>query len=509
MGGNMTTSSYHPSWFSDWLLRAWPHIHQFIYNDKWFHLLPVLQGVGLITGIIAFIGALMNTTHRDKYLFYVNDVGHIVLLLIALFLFLPKLEAKRPRRYQEASGIVSKTVVQFKNWFYLLLILWLCFYICRAFFDYQKAFHPSVDSTLATYASFASPYINILSAFAFFGLYMSTEHAAIPGWSVNGRIWAVVVIIVLATTPQLTAHALGNTSYSELDRLAGILNGLIVGIATALFIGRLDSRYIGLHKAVITTLYGYALIQPLFPYLFQNTTPPDTSAILPVIIQYVFVAIALVMKSVLIVATGKIIDTRTLHFYISSMRWLDKHAATLKAQYEKASTSDGGLEQSGPYLFSLVPPDLNSATIRMEKIDVQLRLGILNAWIGVGWDVKDLRATKLTISETELPIKVVRMVDPGSVRVSENDKFTRVKIDVDIDLPLVEFKKKLAQDPKVSQAINRNQKTKRLDVILHGLEACTSIIDDREPYYTWHRLESVDWRNYLCYSASLDIETLN
>jgi hypothetical protein len=136
-------------------------------------------------------------------------------------------------------------------------------------------------------------------------------------------------------------------------------------------------------------------------------------------------------------------------------------------------------------------------------------LDILNAWIGVGWDIKQLSARGVKISDTELPVKVVKWIDAGSLRVAENNKYARTTLIIDFTLTASELRHKLRKDPHISQAIAQGHKTKRVDVILYGLKAYASIVDDREMHYMWHPVESVDSRDALFYSASLHIDDLN
>ncbi|HKR01267.1 MAG TPA: hypothetical protein VJT09_11375 [Pyrinomonadaceae bacterium] len=494
-------------WFAGWLHRAWPRMYQFIFNKIWLGILPAINLLAIFGFISGFVLTLKDTHNRPKYLLYVNDIGHIILLLATWFFFLPRLGIGRSNRSQEGDA-VTKTVVNFKDWLHLLLIFWLLFYICRAIVDSSKAYPNGIHrENLAAYADYISIYIHTLSALAFFGLYISAEYVGISGWSADGRIWFLIGIIIIGWTLQLLAHG-AEPPLDEFNLLAGIINGLIVGIAIALLIGRLDSKYIGLNKAVVTILYCYALIQPLFPYIFQN--PTENTSNLRANMQYSFVAMALVMKSVFLLSVGKIIDTGTLHFYISSVQWVDKHAATLQSLHQRALTSGSSSTQRGPYLFSLVPPAaFYSAKIRIEKLDIRTQLGVLNAWIGVGWDIKDFKAKEVQISEVKFQIKVLRIIDMKSVRVPEDDKFTQVELDIDLDVTSTELKERLKSDQCISEAIKKEQKTEQVNVILIGLEAHTSIVDDRrEPQYIWHRLESPDLENRLFYKATLELEDL-
>src|ERR1044072_2068061 len=495
-------------WFGDGLRRAWPRVYRFIFNNNWANFIPAINLVAIFVFVSGFVLALKDTNNRPKYLFYVNDIGHIILLLAAWFFFIPLLGPNRPKHSHKEND-VGKTVVNFKDWLHLLLIFWILFYICRAIAASASAYPMGItNEKLAQYADYASYYINPLSALAFFGLYVSAEYTGTIGWSASGRVWLLIGIILLGLTLQLIAHASAAPD-DEFNRLAGILNGLIVGTTTALLVGRLESKYTRLNKAVITILYCYALIQPLFPYVFQK--PLGDVSVLRVNVQYSFVAMALVMKTVFLLSIGKLIDTDTLHFYVSSMEWIDKHAATLQSLHQRALAS-GSSTPRGPGLFSLVPPtDFDSAKIRVRTCDVKARLGILNAWIGVGWEIEALKATEVQISEARFNVIRLTMVGVKSMRVPEDDdgKFTKVDVAITLDVEGEEFKGQLKGDGHISEAIKKGQKTEQVEVILTGLQAYTTIIDaKREPHSIWHLLESPDLENRLFYRATLDLEAL-
>lgn len=495
---NMSSQEDDGFWFSDWLSRAWPSVHKLIFHERWIEILSGI--VTLIVGAVLFVVTLIRLDKPDKFIFYINDVGHIVLLLLTYLFFIPHLGAKRPPDSPEEKDI-NETVKRFKSWLFILVIFWLVFYVFLAIIDFGKAgFIEKLPADYEKLVSHISPlisHLNILTALAFFGLYSQTDSR----WSAGSGIWLLLIIMVVISILTGIAQV---TENKDLAMLAEILNGLIVGITTALLIGRIDSKYIGFRRATITTLYCYALIQPLYPYVFnmKQTNPLIIKS------QYVFVAAALFMKTLLLLSLGKLIDTGRLHFYISSMRWLDNYAATLRAQYEKARAT--GSQKSGPCLFGLVPPNHRTAIIRIEQLDIHLELGILNAWIGVSWDIKELKASKVQISETDLQIKTLNLMRRGSIRVDDNNNIVRKMIDINLRVANpAELKEQLKKDPQISEALkNQKDKTKRVKVILHDLEAHISMLEDGELHYNWHRLESVDHRGHLFYIAYLNLEAL-
>lgn len=545
----MTTSHNNPHqiWFSEWLSRAWPRAHAIIFNDKLVKILPLINVVGIIGAMAGFVAALTDPKKQGEYLFYINDIGHLLLLITALFFFLPRLGVGRPHHNQGERDTISRAVSEFKIWLILLIILWFLFYVCRALADAPDALKLG-DSyqtlkALGQKAALASDYLNIISALAFFGLYTTAEYSGASRWAAHERLSLAAAFIILVSILQIIAHAAPDALHQDLNLLAGIVNGLIVGIATALLIGRLDSKYIGLNKVVIITLYCYALIQPLFPYIFLSTagtelavycyaliqplfsyiflntigtalapqiqTAPESPLNLRVSMQYTFVALALVMKTILLLSLGRIIDTGILHFYVSSMQWVDKHVSTLRRRHERALISDGSMEVE-PYLFSLVPPDKNSAKIHVGKEpDVRVQVGILNAWIGLVWNIVELSVTEVQISEAKFRVRKVRAISEMPVRVSEDNKFVRIELDLDLDIDSAELKEELKKDPDIAHAISQRHQTKQVKVIVDGLKAYASLLDDdRGISPSWHRFESVDLTNRLFYHDTLELEDL-
>lgn len=504
------------TWFSDWLSRVWPRVHSIVSNEKLLQFIPVIQAVGITGAVAGFVTAITHPTKRSQYLFYINDIGHLILLLTVFFFFLPYLGKGRPEHNREGRDANNQAVGEFKIWLNCLVILWFIFYTCRAVADAPDALKLDSYRGLAEKAALAGDYVNTLGALAFFGMYMTAEYARGAKWTARERLSLPLVFILLGLTLQVIAHAAPSKFYRELNLLAGIVNGLIVGIATAVLVGRLDSKYIGLSKAVVITLYGYALIQPLFPYVFLSASgsapgqepPPDaagTALDLQVSMQYTFVAIALVMKSILLLSLGKIIDTGTLHFYVGSMEWLDKHVATLRRRHERALMSDGRVEVE-PYLFSLVPPDKESAKIHVGKEpDVRVQVGILNAWIGLSWEISELSVKEVQISESKFGVRKVRVLGDTPVLVSEDNRFVRVELDLDLDIDGGELKEELMKDPDISHALSEDQKTTRVKVVLDGLKAYASLGGSN---HSWHSFESVDLTNRLFYHDALELELL-
>ncbi len=467
------------SWFSDWLRRAWPAVHRILFNQKWIDLLPFLWSVGLLSAMGAFVVALIRG-HKN-FLFYVNDLGHLSLLLVSLFFFLPRLQVGRPTVPHEQNDPADRAVSQFQNWLYVLIVLWLLFYLLRFFAD-LKGIYPEAGQ-LPAWADSASPYLNVLTALPILGLYAVLSRRSIgerqggigaPTWILLGAVSIVWALEVWSQT---------HSNLTDLSTLAGIVNGVLVGVPLAMLVGRLNSRYLGLSGSVIVFLYLYALIQPLFPYVFESSESGIRIAV-----QHVFIALALIMKAALILSIGKVIDNWRLHFYISNMRWLDAHAETMIAQFDSARSVDGQ-SRPGPPLFCFVHPSHPGAVLRFEALDLQIKLALLNAWLGVAWDIKELKASCVTISGVEFPVKVLRLIEPGPLRVKDNSRNTFATVYVDLGVEHSELVQRLLEANRIADGVRQNEVSSRVSVVLKGLYANLALVEGSTLQYRWTPIE--------------------
>jgi uncharacterized protein YegP (UPF0339 family) len=78
----------------------------------------------------------------------------------------------------------------------------------------------------------------------------------------------LICVLLTVLAPLLAIIVTGNRfTQSEVEKIPtvlGALGGTLNAVAFALLIGRLDSRIIGLRALLVTVLYAYAALQPLF-----------------------------------------------------------------------------------------------------------------------------------------------------------------------------------------------------------------------------------------------------
>jgi len=112
---------------------------------------------------------------------------------------------------------------------------------------------------------------------------------------------------VPATTTQISA--LQNTL-----QVFGIAYGVLAATATALIVGQLDTKLMGVPFIALLTLFGYAAIQPSFDFIFTNTSEPIIR-----VSQAVIVALALVCKLLLFaVFQWLALTNRLLYFLVQN-----------------------------------------------------------------------------------------------------------------------------------------------------------------------------------------------
>jgi hypothetical protein len=107
---------------------------------------------------------------------------------------------------------------------------------------------------------------------------------------ING---ALVILFITLCFPLLLPLASSGGVYPE-DRLrafitlADAVSGIINAIILALLIARLDSKFIGLHSYLITVLYGYAAVQPLFVVFEQGGEDAQIIKALVLVVVFIF-----------------------------------------------------------------------------------------------------------------------------------------------------------------------------------------------------------------------------
>jgi hypothetical protein len=187
---------------------------------------------------------------------------------IVLLLLLP------PRLPSFQDTTEFRTAIQASQQFIIFWILvwvaWLALY--AIWLVYWRAV---TSSTVPEPIHLALDLCNILSSAFLLLCYFSMVLRTVPpetfGW--HGVVTQVIVLFVALVVGEsiITAVVASDSNHVEVAKhFFDWIEGLIGGIALALFVGRLDSRFIQTSRWIIAILYIYAIIQLSYPQLEAN-----------------------------------------------------------------------------------------------------------------------------------------------------------------------------------------------------------------------------------------------
>jgi hypothetical protein len=129
-------------------------------------------------------------------------------------------------------------------------------------------------------------------------------------------IITIGIYLVLPSTTRLPVGIISNA----LD----LITGIVAGVAMALFVGRLQSKFLGARALLLIFLYSYTAIQPLYFYLTINNS--DDFWVVFLIDLYLF------LKCLLFLYMAWIFDSTRIAFYLVQIR---KKHKNIKTDWEK------------------------------------------------------------------------------------------------------------------------------------------------------------------------------
>lgn len=113
----------------------------------------------------------------------------------------------------------------------------------------------------------------------------------------------------------IAAEAIITSSNPALENFFDGAQGLVAGIVTALFVGRLESRLISSPRWIVIAAYGYAVLQLAYPVL--ETTGPDNQ-----LARLAFLSLALIIKVLLFWHVRSLIVSGRMTYYMVEYRRL-------------------------------------------------------------------------------------------------------------------------------------------------------------------------------------------
>jgi hypothetical protein len=123
--------------------------------------------------------------------------------------------------------------------------------------------------------------------------------------------WGGLFVAATITEISLALLFFNSEVSGKIVDLFGLAFGFLAATATALLVGRLDSKLLGVSKYVIAILFLYSAIQPVFDFLLTNNAD-----LFHVVRQASLVVIALLCKVLLFVVIHWLAMTNRLLYYM-------------------------------------------------------------------------------------------------------------------------------------------------------------------------------------------------
>lgn len=249
--------------------------------------------------------------------------------IVALLLVLPHplIDRNRSRRATLAAE-------QFSHWWRLLWLFWLAEYAILLCNEIVSTLNPIFEPWASVLGATLLNVGNNLPTIGLIICYHITAARTVS--EVDGTVeprrlpWEkpIVIVIFLMITEfivraneAISPHPISGIPQNAIQIFAWI-SGIAAGLATALLVGRLDSRFIGLSPYIITLLYVYAVIQAAWPTFGDN---PMT--------RIVIVNIALALKILLFAVMYWLFRSGVLLYYLEQIAGVYEHGRVQRQDF--------------------------------------------------------------------------------------------------------------------------------------------------------------------------------
>lgn len=159
-----------------------------------------------------------------------------------------------------------------------------------------------------------------------------------------GVFGATVLALYLIAQCAAVVDAPASSDALGADGLFRVLSGLISAVAMMMYVGRLDSVFLGVAIHVLVPLYIYAAIQPGWPVLHGLITaakgPVDHAASALESVESVLFAYAWFAKLLLFIVSAWLYDTGRLEYYFLRVREHRDHVHTDWQKIRSSQTRD-------------------------------------------------------------------------------------------------------------------------------------------------------------------------
>jgi hypothetical protein len=236
------------------------------------------------------------------------DPKVMVLIVNSLVLFVLVCSLPVLPSFQEANRTKYESSISASRWFlyfwYFLWIVWLALYVLRAWAEVagtteNHAFHLAMD------------FLNLMTG-AF--LLLCYCVMVLPAIHLNqfGLLRLMFASVLSCAAFVLVEGILEANDFHVATILDGV-QGFLVGVVLALFVGRLESRFLDSSRWIVASLYGYAILQFAYP-IFATSDPRNPFPFLFI------VSLALLLKVLLFWHVRELITSGKLIYYMFGYR---------------------------------------------------------------------------------------------------------------------------------------------------------------------------------------------
>jgi DNA-binding winged helix-turn-helix (wHTH) protein len=239
--------------------------------------------------------------------------------------------------------ITVRALIKYKGYWRGLLMSWLGLYLCLSVMDYTGINFDRLGEiadidrrNLGIALSISNSLFNnwnTLMIFLCFYVLNKQIRSEEDGRDSPGNFLGGLIFLVIATAIQVSL--LLPIDRAEVPNVASLFSGLAGGIAMALYVGRLQSKFINPRIWLLIALYSYTAIQPLFLYLAGDKTK-----------AVILADVALLLKCLLYLYIAWLLQSGRLLFYLVRVRSAYKTVNTEWQAFRKLLKKDDG--ERGP-----------------------------------------------------------------------------------------------------------------------------------------------------------------
>ncbi|MFL6335393.1 MAG: transcriptional regulator [Pyrinomonadaceae bacterium] len=221
---------------------------------------------------------------------------------------------ENPREAEDARHVAEDALSRYRLYWRGILVFWFCLYCCLVFIKAGtdwKDIPVTLCNNLST-AMFVLCY-NVLNQTR-----KGKRKILDAQWIVWGVVLAAVFLLVEIVPWQLFPAEI------DMERLlyaCSLVSGVVGAIGMALYMGRLQSKFLGPSPGLVVALYSYTAIQPLFIFLVNVPKSKQVfDAATVTIIAVALVNAALILKCMLFLYVAQLVKSERLLFYFVKVR---------------------------------------------------------------------------------------------------------------------------------------------------------------------------------------------